>query len=208
MAENQNERVIAYVGRHGTTELNKENKYRGQRDVPLDDQGRQDAQDQAKFMADKPIGQAWTSDLSRAKDTGKAVLKGRGVRLNSTEKLRPLDSGKYTGLSKDDHKEDMKYYHEHTDKRIPGGESIDGVNDRVRPPLFKGFRAALRSGKPSYFSVHSSVIHSLGHLLHNDHKHALVEPGGVVAVTFDGNKFQAKPVFKPKKESEDTAYAS
>lgn len=205
-----NERVIGYVGRHGDTTYNDQKKFRGQADVPLNDKGKQDARDQAAFMADKPIGQAWTSDLSRAKDTAKEVLRGRQIKASSLQTLRPLDAGKYTGEKKDDHKEAMKYYHEHTDVPIPGGESIDQMNSRVRRPLFRGFRAALRTGKPSYFSAHSSVIHSLGHLLHNDHKHALVEPGGVVEVTFDGKKFNAKPVFKPKKQEEQdsSAYAS
>jgi broad specificity phosphatase PhoE len=202
------DQVIAYIGRHGTTELNKEDRYRGQKDIPLDDQGRQDAKDQAEFLKDKPIGQAWTSPLSRAKDTAKEVLNGRGIKAAPVQALLPLHAGKYTGAKKSDNKEQMKYYHEHTDIPIPGGESIDDINTRSRRPLLKGFRVALKTGKPSYFSVHSSIIHSLGQLLHNDHKHALVEPGGVVAVTFDGKRFHATPVFKPKKESEDTAYAS
>jgi broad specificity phosphatase PhoE len=202
------DQVVAYIGRHGTTALNESDRYRGQADVPLDDQGKQDAKAQAKFMADKPIGQAWTSNLSRSKDTAKAVLKGRGIKAIPLSSLRPLDAGKFTGEKKSEHKEDMKYYHEHTDARIPGGESIDGMNKRVRPVLLKGLRAGVRTGKPSYFSAHSSVIHSLGNLLHGDHEHALVEPGGVVAVTFDGKKFQAKPVFKPKKEKQESAYAS
>ena len=207
--EKSNRQIVAYVVRHGDTALNDQNRYRGQKDIPLNDKGKQDARALAKFMANKPIGQAWTSDLSRARDTAKEILKGRGIKAVSLESLRPLDAGKFTGKKKDDHVEDMKYYHENTDARIPGGDSIDGMNKRVRTPLLRALRAGVRTGKPSLISAHSSVIHSLGNLLHEDHKHALVEPGGVVAVTFDGKKFQAEPVFKPKKEKEEvSAYAS
>ena len=206
--ENPKDQVVAYILRHGSTKLNQENRYRGQMDVPLDDQGKQDAKEAAEFLADKPIGQAWTSDLSRAKNTAKEVLKDRGIKPTSVKSLEPLDAGKYTGEKKDDLQEIMKRYHDDTSLRIPGGESIDDMHKRVRPPLFKAFRAGLRTGKPSLVSAHSSVIHSVGHLLHDDHKAALVEPGGVVAVVFDGKKFQAKPIFKPKAESEATAYAS
>ena len=202
------DQVIAYIGRHGSTASNDKNLYRGQSDVPLNEEGKQDAKDQAAFMADKQIGQAWTSPLSRSRDTAKQVLKGRGIKAVPSQTLLPLDAGKYTGQKKDDNKEAMKYYHEHTDTPIPGGESIDRMNSRTRRPLFKAFRAGIRTGKPSYISAHSSVIHSLGNHLHGDHKAALVEPGGVVAVTFDGKKFKATPVFKPKKESENTVYAS
>lgn len=208
MADEKTGQVIAYVLRHGDTALNDENRYRGQKNVPLNDKGRQDAKDAAKFMSDKPIGQAWTSDLSRARDTAKEVLKGRGIKAIPIKALEPLDAGKYTGKKKDDLREVMKKYHNDTSLRIPGGESIDEMHKRVTPPLFKAFRTGLRTGKPSLVSAHSSVIHSIGHLLHDDHKAALVEPGGVVAILFYGKQFHAKPIFKPKNETENSAYAS
>lgn len=202
------EKTVAYVVRHGTTKLNEENRYRGQKDVPLDEKGKNDAKELAKFFADKLIGQAWTSPLSRATATAKEILKGRGIKAVPVDGLLPLDAGKFTGMKKDDVQAAMKYYHEHTDERIPGGGSIDGMHKRVRPSLFKAFRAGLRSGKPSLISAHSSVIHSLGAILHENHKAALVEPGGVVKVMFDGKKFNAVPVLKPKQEKEESAYAS
>lgn len=206
--EKPNERVIAYVGRHGSTKANEEDRYRGQSDIPLDEKGRQDARELADFMATKTIGQAWTSDLSRSKDTANEVLKGRGIRATPLESLRPLDAGKFTGKKKSDHQQEMNYYHMNKDSRIPGGESINEVNDRVRAPLFRAFRAGMRTGEPSFISAHSSVIHALGQLLHNNHTHALVDPGGAVEVIFDGRKFQARPIFKPKKETKESAYAS
>jgi broad specificity phosphatase PhoE len=201
------EKTVAYVVRHGTTKLNEENKYRGQKDAPLDDKGKEDAKALAKFMADKEVGQAWMSPLSRSRDTAKAVLKGRGVKSIPMKALLPLDAGKFTGMKKDDAKADMAYYHDHPSVPIPGGESIEDMHKRVRPVLMKAFRAGVR-GKPSLITAHSSVIHSLGHILHEDHKAALVEPGGAVQIIFDGKKFHAKPVLKPKKEKEQSAYAS
>jgi len=208
MADEKKDQVVAYVVRHGDTTLNDENRYRGQKNVPLNDKGKNDAKELAKFFADKQIGQAWSSPLTRATDTVKEILKDKGLKATKVPGLLPLDAGKFTGMKKDDAKADMKYYHEHTDVRIPGGESIDGMHKRVRPALFKAFRAGLRTGKSSLISAHSSIIHSLGAILHEDHKAALVEPGGVVAITWDGKKFDAKPVLKPKQEKEQSAYAS
>lgn len=202
------EQVVAFFGRHGSTDLNKEDRYRGQKDVPLDDEGREDAKAQAEALKDQEIGQAWTSPLSRARETSKTVLKGRGIKASSLESLLPLDAGKFTGQKKSDHKEQMEYYHKHTDERIPGGESIDQMHKRVRRPIFRALRAGVRTGKPSYVSTHSSVIHSLGQILHDDHEAALVEPGGVVVVTFDGKNFKAVPIFRPKDEKKETSYAS
>jgi broad specificity phosphatase PhoE len=202
------ERTVAYIVRHGTTKMNEENRYRGQKNVPLDDKGKNDAKELAKFFADKEIGQAYSSPLARATDTAKEVLKSKHIKAVKERGLLPLDAGKFTGMKKDDAKADMTYYHDHTSERIPGGESIDGMHKRVRPALFRALRAGLRSGKPSLISAHSSVIHSLGAILYEDHKAALVEPGGVVKVSFDGKKFNAVPILKPKQEKEQSAYAS
>ena len=203
-------KIVAYIARHGTTKLNEENKFRGQLDTPLDDQGREDAVETAKFLADKPIGQAWTSDLSRAKDTAKIILKGRGIKATPTEGLRPLDSGKFAGKEKSDkNKQEMQFYHDHETVKIPGGESLENMHDRARKPLFKAFRTGLRTGKPSLVSAHSSIVHTVGELLHGDHKAALVEPGGVVAVYWDGKNFGVEPVFRPKDSGQkEEVYAS
>src|SRR5260370_17237862 len=151
--EKKNKQIVAYVMRHGTTKLNEENRYRGQKDTPLDDKGKKDAKELAKFFGNKKIGQAGTSPLGRAADTAKEVLKGKGIKAIKASALLPLDSGKFTGMKKDDANADMTYYHDHTSERIPGGESIDGMHKRVRPIFFKGFRAALTSGKPILIST-------------------------------------------------------
>lgn len=200
-------KTVAYVVRHGDTEFNDENKYRGQMDIPLNDNGKQDAKELAEILKDKPIGQAYTSDLSRARDTAREILKGRGIKATPVTALRPLDSGKFAGKSKDKYKKEMDYYHKHTDKRIPGGESIDDLHNRSRRPLLRAFRAGVR-GKPSLISAHSSIVHSVGDLLHGDHEHALVHPGGMVEIIWDGKKFHAEPVFKAKDENKGDHYAS
>jgi len=191
-------KTVAYIVRHGTTDLNAQDKYRGQIDTPLDSKGKKDAEDLRKWFKDKKIGKAWTSDLARAKDTANTILQGKKTPATRSGDLRPLDAGDLAGKPKDaKHKAIMQKYQDDTSKTIPGGESIDNLHSRTRRPLFQAFRAGLK-GDPSLVSTHSSVIHSVGHHLHDNHEAALVEPGGVVEVTWDGKKFHAKPVFKPK----------
>jgi broad specificity phosphatase PhoE len=199
--ENTNGQVVAYIVRHGSTIENEQHKFRGQLNIPLDEKGRQDAKDVAKFLSDKPIGQAWTSDLSRSKDTAKEILKGRGIKAAPLTTLRPLDSGKFAGKSKDEYKSEMDYYEKHPSVKIPGGESLENLHKRARQPILKSFRAGIRTGKPSLVVAHSSIIHTVGELLHGDHEAALVEPGGVVKILFDGKRFHANPVFKAKEET-------
>jgi probable phosphoglycerate mutase len=207
-SEESNGQVVAYAVRHGRTVANEENKFRGQLDIPLDENGKQDAKDAAEFLADKPIGQAWTSPLSRSKDTAKVILKGRGIKAIPDDGLLPLDSGKLSGKSKEKYRAKMDYYEAHPDETIPGGESLDDIHERARRPLLKALRAGLRSKIPSLISAHASILHVLGELLHGDHEWALTEPGGIVEIVFDGKKFHAKPVFKAKEETKETQYAS
>jgi broad specificity phosphatase PhoE len=212
MAEETNEKpsgqVVCYAVRHGRTVANEENKFRGQMNIPLDENGKQDAKDAAEFLKDKTIGQAWTSPLSRSKDTAKVILKGRGIKAIPDEGLLPLDSGKLSGKSKEKHRSQMDYYEANPDKTIPGGESLDDLHERARRPLLKALRVGLRTKKPSLISAHASILHVLGELLHGDHEVALTEPGGIVEVSFDGKRFHAKPIFKAKEETKETQYAS
>lgn len=205
------DKTVAYVVRHGTTNLNAEDKYRGQLDVPLDKAGKQDADKLHEFFKDKPIGKAWTSDLSRASNTAKRILQGKNIPATRDANLRPLDAGKFAGKKKSEYKDEMRKYQDDIQKKIPGGESIANLHSRNRRPLMKALHAGLK-GDPSLVSTHSSVIHSLGHILHGKHDVALVEPGGVVAVNWDGKKFNAKPVLKPKtkmsKAEKSPEYAS
>ena len=205
------EKTVAYVVRHGTTDLNAEDRYRGQLNIPLDKKGKEDAESLRDFFKDKEIGKAWTSDLSRASDTARTILRGKNIPATRDADLRPLDAGKFAGKKKSESKDEMKKYQNDTSKKIPGGESIDNLHSRNRRPLLKALRAGI-NGKPSLVSTHSSVIHSLGHILHGKHDVALVEPGGVVAVNWDGKKFNAKPIVKPKtkvsKVEKNPEYAS
>ena len=55
--------------------------------------------------------------------------------------------------------------------------------------------------------AHSSIIHELGNVVHNDHTSTLVRPGGVAAVSFDGKAFSAKPLIRPLTDK-DGKYAA
>lgn len=196
---------VAYVVRHGTTELNSQGKFRGDKDIPLDAKGRKDAQQAAEFLKDKDLGNAYSSDLSRAKDTAKAVVGDKFV--DTTENLRPLDVGNLAGKKKSEHMSEIAAIQKDHSLRLPGSdENLADFDQRIRHPLLKAFHAGIRTGKPSVVFTHASVIHGLGHLLHNDHEHNLVKPGGIVQVSFNGKDFIAEPVFKSKKAPD--GYAS
>ncbi|MFT7599086.1 MAG: putative phosphoglycerate mutase [Acidimicrobiales bacterium] len=59
-------------------------------DPPLSDTGRQQAECVGEFLADKPITAVYSSQLSRAHDTGKAVAKHHGLEVEVIEALAEI----------------------------------------------------------------------------------------------------------------------
>jgi len=191
-------KVAAYFVRHGTTELNESNSFRGPLDVPLDDKGMQDAANLGQYFANTEIGSAWNSDRQRTVSTAKAILDSKGIVSTSDPNLRAWNVGYLGGLNKDEHADEIQYFQRHPDEQIPNGESLNEFKKRVRHPILRALHAGVTSGKPSMVVAHSSIIHEVGAIIHKDHSAALVKPGGVVAVTHDGKGFKAAPILRPE----------
>lgn len=203
------ERIVAYVVRHGTTELNEQGRFRGPMNPPLDDKGLDDAQKLSKYFQGIELGDAWTSDKTRAVQTADAILDPKGQVANQTPDLHAWNVGYLAGEKKDaeQSKASVSYHQDHADEAFPDGESLNDFRKRVRPVLLRAIKAGHDSGKPSLVVAHSSVIHELGNLVHHDHASAIVKPGGVAAVTFDGKAFNARAIVKPAPKG-DKAYAT
>lgn len=190
-------KLVAVVVRHGTTQNNEQGLFRGNIDIPLDDKGHQDALTlQARFKNQK-FSHAYASDLLRARNTAETILSTHDLKPSLERSLRSWNVGFLSGLPKADHKDDIKFYQTHLYCAIPGGESLAEFRGRVDPFLKKALRQGFEADLPVLIVTHSSNIHELSHLLHNDHTAALVEPGGVVLVTYEGECFIANAVYKP-----------
>lgn len=77
--------MLAFM-RHGETDWNRQLRFQGRTDVPLNDTGRQQAREAAERMAAE--GEPWdlvvTSPLSRARETGEIVAQTLGIELGET----------------------------------------------------------------------------------------------------------------------------
>ena len=90
-----------YLVRHGDTEWTTARRLQGQTDVPLSSEGRRQAQDVARHLAEVRFDAVYTSDLGRAKETAETLLAGQAtpvpfVVLNG---LREISDGIYEGWS-------------------------------------------------------------------------------------------------------------
>ena len=62
-----------YMMRHGETAWNADNRILGSTDIPLNAKGREQAREAAERLKDISFDIIYTSELSRAKETGLAV---------------------------------------------------------------------------------------------------------------------------------------
>jgi broad specificity phosphatase PhoE len=190
------ENVLAYFLRHGTTSLNDTNSFRGDSNPPLDEKGYRDAVAAKNFFGTQEFGEVIGSDKLRVQQTADTVLLDRNEVLNPTPSLRAWNVGYLTGLKKDEHKDEIDYYQQNPDVQVPKGESLNDFKKRIRPGIEFAIRRGHETGIPSLVVAHSSIIHEVGHLIHNDHEKCLVHPGGIVAVKMGPKGIKAEPVFK------------
>lgn len=124
------------LARHGQTEWNRVERFRGRADVPLNQTGRS----QAEATGIK-VAKAWqpaaifSSPLSRAMDTGKAIarqvekIQGRTFEVQAHAGLIDIDYGEWQGLTPEEVRQrwpqaiDDWYNSPHL-AVIPGGESL------------------------------------------------------------------------------------
>ncbi len=85
--------------RHGETEWNRQQRFQGQIDIPLNDNGRSQGEKAAEFLRAIPIDAAVTSPLSRPKETAELILRYHPqVTLTEEPGLKEIGHGDWEGL--------------------------------------------------------------------------------------------------------------
>jgi probable phosphoglycerate mutase len=200
-------KVLVYALRHGTTELNTDNKFRGWVDVPLDEQGRKDAEEAAEFLEDKGITMIYCSDLIRAQETAKIVGEKLGLNPISDYRLRPWNVGSLSGEDKDENKDILDHHIDHPDQPLPQGESLDEFGERTQEAIDYYLDEA-RSEGVKLLVFHTSNVIQLENLCKGKgadgrpEANDSVHPGGIVVVTEKKGKLSSKPVLKDNGEGE------
>ncbi|MBW4689618.1 MAG: histidine phosphatase family protein [Komarekiella atlantica HA4396-MV6] len=84
--------------RHGETEWNRQTRFQGQIDVPLNDNGRQQSQKTGEFLQEIAIDFAVSSPMLRPKETAEIILKHHpSVGLELQDGLREIGHGLWEG---------------------------------------------------------------------------------------------------------------
>lgn len=198
--------VLCYIVRHGSTTLNREGKFRGTADPPLDATGIRQAHDIAKLIDAIEISHIFCSDKQRATKTAEIIAAGDKRPVHLSKNLRALNVGNYSGKPKTPEAEaEVASYVDQPAVPIPGGESINEFRGRIQPCLKEACEIALECGSPTVIVAHSSICHEVGNWLHGNHKCILVEPGGMVAIYLKDGKLSADAIYKPITEQVNKA---
>jgi broad specificity phosphatase PhoE len=196
--------VALYLARHGTTQLNEQDRFRGPLNVPLDAQGVKDAEGLGDYFRNVPLGAIVHTGKVRTELTARIVLghHSEDIPLGSNTDLQAWNLGEFAGKEKNAATlKRLQVYVDDPAKVVPGGESLDTFRSRVRPAIAEALRARAITGRPTLLVVHSSIVHELGNMVNGDTKAALVKPGGIAAVVNDGGKLVAKALTRPDPRS-------
>lgn len=85
--------------RHGSTQWNKEKRAQGSSDIPLDKEGREDAEKLAKRLETGKWDALYSSPLQRAKQTADIISRKVGLEIRFDPRLREAGGGQIEGTT-------------------------------------------------------------------------------------------------------------
>ncbi len=153
------------IVRHGYSRANKEKRFAGQMDVPLDELGRQQAEELGRYILGRfQVDAVYASDLSRVYDTVKPLADALHLPIHTDAALREVDVGEWQGVLFEDvariYPENLALY-----KRKPGlthfdgGESFAELLERATAAIERIVRE--NEGKTVVIGTHGGVIRAL-----------------------------------------------
>lgn len=153
------------IVRHGETESNRLGLFRGRLDVPLNASGRTQAERVAESLAAEPVVRVYSSPLSRALDTARAIALRHGTEPSIDLAFDNIDLGEWQGREKAAvERDEPELWHLWTtdpdNLTIPGGERLADVTERALGRTLELVRE--HAGRRFVVVTHRSVAKLLG----------------------------------------------
>ena len=131
-----------YLIRHGTTEWNREEVFRGRVECPLNDTGQAEARAVAAYFQGIKIDKIYSSPLARAAETAAAIALGQGFEVLLDPAFTDLDFGEWQGHALKEVREKypdlyQTWRERPQDVTFPKGENLDQVRSRAWAGLLK-----------------------------------------------------------------------
>jgi len=154
--------------RHGQSTWNKENRFTGWIDVPLAEEGVEEAKQVAKKIKDIHFDISYTSVLKRANDTLEIILKENNwhIKIIKNKALNERMYGDLQGKNKDEIKKiygekQFLLWRRSYDIAPPNGESLKDTAARVIPFFQKHILKDLKKNKNVLVVAHGNSLRAL-----------------------------------------------
>ena len=128
-----------HLVRHGETDWNRELRWQGHSDVPLNERGREQARKLADELSATTFAAVYSSDLSRASETAQIVADRLSLPVRTHADLREIDVGSWEGFTLTELEtrvpDAVSRWEEHGLHGWDGGESHAEMMARVRDAI-------------------------------------------------------------------------
>ena len=131
---------MIYLIRHGETEWNREEIFRGRADISLNQTGFREAELIGEYLKGMDIHVVYSSPLSRARETARRIAQVFNLKVQLLEGMIDMNFGRWEGRPvKEVQIHEKELYQQWIERphlvRFPGGESLDEVRIRAMDTL-------------------------------------------------------------------------
>ncbi|NUQ34707.1 MAG: histidine phosphatase family protein [Planctomycetaceae bacterium] len=152
-----------FLCRHGETGWNREGRYQGFQDIPLNERGAEQAKQLATFLKNIEIHAFYASPLSRARETAVAIVSAKKLDpavIRADQGFAEISHGSHEGMLAADVERDnpglMRAWRAAPHTVVwPKGESVEMVQARAIPAFEKAVRD--NPGKSILIAAHDAV---------------------------------------------------
>lgn len=148
-----------FLVRHGETEWNKEEIFRGKKDIPLNERGREQARKTGIFLKNFKIEKIYSSPLLRAKETASILSELSGAPVFLMDEFIDIDFGVWEGLPLEEVKKEFPEQFEIW-KRYPHRWKVDKSETlkEVRRRVLRGIKLLKKEQTTEVLIVTHRVI--------------------------------------------------
>jgi broad specificity phosphatase PhoE len=181
--------------RHGETEWNTGDVFRGRIDIGLSETGLKQASALGEYLKNVKVDAIYSSPLKRALATAEEINRYHNLEIETTDGLIDYNFGEWQGMSRQDIK--TKYtelYNEwntHPERvKTPGGETLNDVRDRALGFIndildrYKGTIILV-----SHRVVLKVIVCALLELDNSHYWNIELDTCGITTFTFENNRF-------------------
>ena len=124
-----------FIVRHGETDWNKEGRFQGQIDIPLNENGKAQAKKASEYLKEIKFNKVYSSSMIRPFETAQIILGNNNLEINKIDELVEISHGLWEGKLENEIKDNwpklLADWHDKPETvTMPEGESIKDVAKR------------------------------------------------------------------------------